>query len=140
MKLDRVVYKVMGGRLSHWRALMSATMLGGTSWRFQNPLSTTMPSLCHKIYWPNCMVTQASTSRAHTVQAIATLRCILEKSMDHMPHRSCILSSSEKVVKKGSSCYVEVEGHHSRTQRSEYFFWTERGIRVQRQQDKEVEL
>jgi hypothetical protein len=25
--------------------------------------------------------------REHTVQAIATLRCLLEKSGDHMPHR-----------------------------------------------------
>ena len=38
--------------------------------------------------------------RPHTVQAIATLRCILEKSADHMPHRSHVLSSGEKVVTK----------------------------------------
>ena len=38
--------------------------------------------------------------RAHTVQATATLRCILEKSADHMPHRSRVLSSGEKVVTK----------------------------------------
>ena len=38
--------------------------------------------------------------RAHTVQATATLKCILEKSADHMPHRSRVLSSGEKVVNK----------------------------------------
>ena len=38
--------------------------------------------------------------RAHTVQATATLRCILEKSADHMPHRSHVLSFGEKVVTK----------------------------------------
>ena len=37
---------------------------------------------------------------AHIVQATATLRCILEKSADHMPHRSRVLSSGEKVVTK----------------------------------------
>ena len=34
------------------------------------------------------------------VQATATLRCILDKSADHMPHRSHVLSSGEKVVTK----------------------------------------
>ena len=38
--------------------------------------------------------------RPHTIHAIATLRCILEKSADHMPHRSRVLSSGEKVVTK----------------------------------------
>ena len=38
--------------------------------------------------------------RAHTVQATTTLRRILEKSADHMPHRSRVLSSGEKVVTK----------------------------------------
>ena len=38
--------------------------------------------------------------RAHTVQATATLRCILEKSANHMPHKSRVLSSGEKVVSK----------------------------------------
>ena len=37
---------------------------------------------------------------AHTVQATAILRCILEKSADHMPHRPRVLSSGEKVVTK----------------------------------------
>ncbi len=39
-------------------------------------------------------------SRSHTVQATATLRCILHRSADHMPHRSRVLSSGEKVVAK----------------------------------------
>ena len=38
--------------------------------------------------------------RAHTVQATTTLKCILEKSADHMLHRSRVLSSGEKVVTK----------------------------------------
>ena len=38
--------------------------------------------------------------RTHTVQATPTLRCILEKSADHMLHRSRVLSSGEKVVTK----------------------------------------
>ena len=38
--------------------------------------------------------------RAHTIQATTTLRCILEKSADNLPHRSHVLSSSEKVVTK----------------------------------------
>ena len=38
--------------------------------------------------------------RAHTVQAMATLRCILDRFVDHMPHRSRMLLSSEKVVSK----------------------------------------
>src|SRR5579875_2458456 len=39
-------------------------------------------------------------SRSHTVQAEATLRCILEKSADHMPHKSRSIASGEKVVAK----------------------------------------
>jgi hypothetical protein len=38
--------------------------------------------------------------REHTVQAIATLRCLLEKSADHMPHRSTTLANGESVVMK----------------------------------------
>ena len=38
--------------------------------------------------------------RPHTVQATATLKCILEKSADHMLHKSRVLSSGEKVVTK----------------------------------------
>jgi hypothetical protein len=38
--------------------------------------------------------------RKHTVQAIATLRCLLEKSVDHMPHRSTTLPTKEFVVTK----------------------------------------
>jgi hypothetical protein len=34
------------------------------------------------------------------VQAIATLRCILVKSANHMPHRSCTFTYGEKVVSK----------------------------------------
>ena len=37
--------------------------------------------------------------RSHTNQATATLQCILDKSADHMPHRSRVLAS-EKVVSK----------------------------------------
>lgn len=36
--------------------------------------------------------------RKHTSQATATLRCILENSADHMPHRTKTLKSGEKVV------------------------------------------
>jgi hypothetical protein len=38
--------------------------------------------------------------REHTVQAIATLRCLLEKSVDHMPHRSTTLATGESVIMK----------------------------------------
>jgi hypothetical protein len=38
--------------------------------------------------------------QAHTVHAIATLRCIINKSTDHMCHRSRTLASGEKVVSK----------------------------------------
>jgi hypothetical protein len=38
--------------------------------------------------------------RAHNMQATATLRCILDRSADHMSHRSRTLPSSEKVVSK----------------------------------------
>ena len=38
--------------------------------------------------------------RANTIQATATLRCILEKSADHMLHRSRVLSPGKKVVTK----------------------------------------
>jgi hypothetical protein len=38
--------------------------------------------------------------REHTVQAIATLRCMLEKSADHMPHRSTTMPTGETVVTK----------------------------------------
>jgi hypothetical protein len=37
-----------------------------------------------------------------TMQATTTLRCILDKSVDHMPHGSHILASGEKVGK----CYL----------------------------------
>jgi hypothetical protein len=38
--------------------------------------------------------------RAHTVQATVTLRCILDRSADHMSHRSRTIASGEKVVSK----------------------------------------
>jgi hypothetical protein len=38
--------------------------------------------------------------REHIVQAIATLRCMLEKSADHMPHRSTTMPTGETVVTK----------------------------------------
>jgi hypothetical protein len=38
--------------------------------------------------------------QAHTVQATTTLRCILDRSADHMPHRSQTIASGEKVVSK----------------------------------------
>ena len=38
--------------------------------------------------------------RMHTIHATAILRCILEKSADHMPHRSRVLSLGDKVVTK----------------------------------------
>ena len=36
--------------------------------------------------------------RKHTQQATATLKCILEKKADHMPHRTRTTKSGEKVV------------------------------------------
>ncbi len=36
--------------------------------------------------------------RQHTEQASITLKCILEKEADHMPHKSHTLKSREKVV------------------------------------------
>ena len=36
--------------------------------------------------------------RKHTQQAMATLKCILEKEADHMPHRTRTTKSGEKVV------------------------------------------
>jgi hypothetical protein len=38
--------------------------------------------------------------REHTVQAIATLRCMLEKFADHMPHRLTTMPTGETVVTK----------------------------------------
>jgi hypothetical protein len=38
--------------------------------------------------------------REHTVQAIATLRCMLEKSANHMLHRSTTMPTGETVVTK----------------------------------------
>jgi hypothetical protein len=38
--------------------------------------------------------------REHTVQTISTLRCMLEKSADHMPHRSTTMPTGEIVVTK----------------------------------------
>ena len=38
--------------------------------------------------------------RKHTLQAVATLECVLEKEVDHMPHRTHILPSRGKVVSK----------------------------------------
>jgi hypothetical protein len=38
--------------------------------------------------------------KEHIMQAIATLRCMLEKSVDHMPHRSTTLATGEFVVMK----------------------------------------
>ena len=39
-------------------------------------------------------------TRKHTLQAVATLKCILKKLVDHMPHRTHTLPSREKVVSK----------------------------------------
>ena len=38
--------------------------------------------------------------QAHIIQATATLRCILDRSVDHMPHRSRTVASGDKVVSK----------------------------------------
>jgi hypothetical protein len=38
--------------------------------------------------------------QAHTMQATSTLRCILNKSANPIPHRSCTLAFGEKVVSK----------------------------------------
>ena len=38
--------------------------------------------------------------RPHIVQATATLRYILNKLVDHMPHKSRTLASGEKIVSK----------------------------------------
>jgi hypothetical protein len=38
--------------------------------------------------------------RIHTLQATVTLRLMLEQSADHMPHKTRILESGEKVVSK----------------------------------------
>ena len=38
--------------------------------------------------------------RPHTIQTIATLQCIHNKSVDHMPHTSRVLVSRKKVVSK----------------------------------------
>ena len=38
--------------------------------------------------------------RPHTVQATTTLRCIVDKYADHMPHRSRVLTCGKKVVTK----------------------------------------
>ena len=37
-------------------------------------------------------------TRKHTKQAAATLKCILEREADHMPHRTRTTKSGEKVV------------------------------------------
>jgi hypothetical protein len=39
-------------------------------------------------------------SRIHTLQATATLRLMLEQSIDHMPHKTTTLDTGEKVVSK----------------------------------------
>jgi hypothetical protein len=38
--------------------------------------------------------------RNHRLQAIATLRCLLEKLVDHVPHKSTTMPSKERVVMK----------------------------------------
>jgi hypothetical protein len=38
--------------------------------------------------------------REHMMQAIATLKCLLEKSAEHMPHRLTILPTGEAVLTK----------------------------------------
>ena len=38
--------------------------------------------------------------RIHTLQAIATLRQMLEQSTNHMPYKTTILETREKVVSK----------------------------------------
>ena len=38
--------------------------------------------------------------REHTMQAIATLRCFLDKSIEHMPHRLMTLPTVEVVLTK----------------------------------------
>ena len=38
--------------------------------------------------------------KPHTIQATTTLRCILDRSADHVPHRSRVLAFGKKVVSK----------------------------------------
>jgi hypothetical protein len=47
------------------------------------------------------------------VQVTATLRCILDKSADHMPYRFRTLASGGKIVNKVLPCDVEMERIYS---------------------------
>ena len=58
-----------------------------------------------------------------------------EASRPHAAQIACVIIWQEG-GNKGSSCYLEMERHRSRTERSEYLFWFEEGFRIQRQQDK----
>ena len=44
--------------------------------------------------------TGSKKSREHTEQARASLKCILDREADHMPHRSRTLKEGDKVVLK----------------------------------------
>ena len=74
-----------------WRHIMGVSE--STFYRYAKYASQNMVAQLHGN-------TGLQKPRAHTVQATATLRCILEKSVDHMPQRSRVLSSGEKVVTK----------------------------------------
>ena len=72
-----------------WRHIME--VLESTFYRCAKSASQNMVAQLHdnlRLHKP----------KVHTIQTTATLRCILEKPVNHMPYRSSVLSSNEKVV------------------------------------------
>ena len=54
--------------------------------------------------------TGSKKTREHTEQATASLKCILDREADHMPHRSRTLKEGDKVVSKILPASFQWEG------------------------------
>lgn len=102
MKLDvhRQIHRNAEGRrvatvdgvdvcMAAWRHI--AGVSEATFHRFQGYAAEGLQAQPHG----NCRLVKP---RTHTSQATATLRCILENSADHMPHRTRLLRTGEKIV------------------------------------------
>jgi hypothetical protein len=74
-----------------WQLIMGVSR--ATSFRYAEAATSGHRARHHRNYG-------LKKPREHTVQAIATLRCLLEKSADHMPHRSTTMPIGETVVTK----------------------------------------
>jgi len=73
------------------------------------------------------------------LQAVGMLKCILEKSVDHMPHHMHSSFGREGGV-EGSTSHFSVERDTPQGQCNKHCVWVEKSIYFEYQQNQEIEL